>query len=345
MSITSGDIANKLGVSLVGDKSVEITHVAPLYRAGAQSLTFINHSRFIPQLQSTGASLVILKPEWALHNSNASIIVDNPYAYYARAATILYPRERPSTGIHPSAVIAPSATISGQVSVGVNSSIADGVSIGKGVVIGAGCRISENVRIGDNTVLRGNVVVEHECQIGQQCLLQSGVVIGSDGFGYAQDNGQWVPIPQVGRVLIGDRVEIGANTTIDRGALDDTVIEEGVILDNQIQVAHNVCIGKNTAIAGCVGIAGSAKIGQRCTIGGASTVLGHLEIVDDVHINAMSLVASSIKQPGCYSSSTPHDEANQWRKNFARFRHLDKMAKRLKAVEKKSQQLEQKFNL
>ncbi len=340
VAITSGNLATMLGVSVEGDASVELTHIAPLHRAGKHALTFISHPQFLQQLKGCKASAVILKPEWASRNPGVSIVSGNPYLSYAQAAAILHPRDHPIKGIHPSAAISSDAIIADNVSVGANSSVSGAAQLADGVEIGAGCHIGENVSIGARTVLKANVVVEYACEIGRECLLQPGVVIGCDGFGYAMDNSRWVHIPQLGRVLVGDRVEIGANTTIDRGSMDDTIIEDGVILDNQIQVAHNVVIGENTAIAGCVGIAGSAKIGKRCTIGGATTVLGHLEIVDDVHVNAMSLVVSSIVKPGSYSSSTPLDETAKWRKNFVRFRGLDDMARRLKAIEKKVRELE-----
>ena len=331
---TSADIAEHLGALLVGNGSVEITHFAPLYRAGKDALAYIDNSRYISQLKACQASAIILKPEWIPYNSGVSIVLDNPCLGYARASAYLNGHRYVSEGIHPSAVVADSAVVSPQVSVGANSSIAAGVHLAEGVKIGPGCHLGENVVIGDHTTIKANVVIERECKVGRRCLLQPGVVIGSDGFGYASDSDHWVHIPQLGRVLIGDRVEIGANTTIDRGAMDDTVIGDGVVLDNQIQVAHNVIIGENTAIAGCTGIAGSAKIGKRCTIGGATTVLGHLEIVDDVHINAMSLVVSSINQSGSYSSSTPLDRTARWRRNSIRFRDLDNMAKRINALER-----------
>jgi UDP-3-O-[3-hydroxymyristoyl] glucosamine N-acyltransferase len=337
VAITSGDIAKMLGVLVVGDESVVLTHIAPLYRAEKHALSFVNQARYLPQLKDCGASAVILKPEWVSHNPTISIVSGNPYLSYAQAAAMLHPPRDSAEEIHPSAVIAENAVIAEKVSVGPNATISGHAQISEGVEIGAGCHIGENVSIGAYTVLKANVVVEHSCRIGRQCLLQPGVVIGGDGFGYAADKRQWVHIPQLGRVLVGDRVEIGANTTIDRGALDDTIIGDGVILDNQIQIAHNVVIGENTAIAGCVGIAGSAKIGKQCTIGGGTGVLGHLEIVDDVHINAMSMVVSSIVKPGSYSSGTPLDETPKWRKNFARFKGLNDMAKRLRAIEKKLQ--------
>ena len=263
-----------------------------------------------------------------------ALFVINPYLGYAQAVALLHSEPLPEPGIHPSASVADTAKIGLNVAVGANSSIADDAIIGDGVMIGAGCRIGHGVVIGESTQLKANVVVEYNCQIGQRCRIQAGAVIGSDGFGYARDGQRWVHIPQTGRVVIADDVEIGANTTIDRGAIDDTLIEQGVILDNQIQVAHNVVIGEYTAIAGCVGIAGSARIGKRCTIGGATTILGHLEIADDVHINGMSLVTSSIKKPGAYASSTPLDDVKVWRKNFIRLRQLDAFVKRVQGLEK-----------
>ena len=334
MPISSGELARKLQLELRGAADVQLTHVAPINRAGKHSLTFANHPRYLPQLSSCKAAAVILKPEWATGYAGVCIVSDNPYLSYAKAAGLLHPRRSAPEGIHPSAEVEEGVVIEGGVSIGANTTIASGVRLGKHVVIGAGCHIGNDASIAEETQLAANVVLEHNCQLGKRCLVQAGAIIGSDGFGYALDADGWVHIPQIGRVVIGDRVEIGANTTIDRGAMDDTVIEDGVILDNQIQVAHNVVIGESTAIAGCVGIAGSARIGKRCTIGGATTVLGHLEIVDDVHVNAMSLVASSITEPGRYASNMPVDDDVKWRKNYARFRRLDEMARRLRDVEK-----------
>ncbi|MEM7207120.1 MAG: UDP-3-O-(3-hydroxymyristoyl)glucosamine N-acyltransferase [Pseudomonadota bacterium] len=335
MSVSCADLASRIGATVVGDDTVELTHVAPLDRANRHSLSFVNHPRYLRLLAQSQAGAVLIKPEWAPQSPLNNIVCDDPYLCYARAAAILHPRLSTQSGVHPSAVIGDDTVLGDGISIGQLVSIDDNSRLGDRVEIGSGSRIGREVEIGEGTILGANVVIEHGCSIGKQCLVQPGAVIGSDGFGYANDGGQWVHIRQLGQVRIGNNVEIGANTTIDRGAMDDTVIGDGVILDNQIQVAHNVVIGEGTAIAGCVGIAGSAKIGRRCTIGGAATILGHLEITDDVHIKAMSLVVSSISNPGSYASSTPLDESKTWRKNFARMRQLDKLAKRLAALERK----------
>lgn len=333
MVVTCSELARRLGATVIGDGDAEIDHVAPLHRASNGAVSFVANNRYLADLRQSSATAVILKGDLAAHCQGVSIVSGNPYLDYAKVATILHPPEQPSPGRHVSAVIANDVVCGKDVCIGAGASIDTGVSIGDYSTIGPGCRIGPNVRIGQHTRLHANTVIEEGCLIGDHCLLQAGVVIGSDGFGYARDSDRWIHIPQIGNVVIGDHVEIGANTTIDRGALDDTVIESGVILDNQIQVAHNVTIGENTAVAGCVGIAGSAKIGKRCTIGGATTILGHLEIVDDVHINAMSLVSSSIKSAGRYTSATPVDEVRVWRKNFARFRKLDYIARQVKRLE------------
>ena len=334
MKLSCDELARHLNATVAGDGSVEVDHVAPLHRASHGAISFVSDKRHLSQLQQCMATAVILSEDLKAHFEGVSVISTNPYLDYAKAATILHPPEILAPGIHQSAFVSDDATIGFGAHIGAGVSIDQGASIGDHSIVEPGCRIGKNVRIGSNTHLHANVVIEVGCTIGDHCLLQAGTVIGSDGFGYARDSDRWFHIPQIGSVIIGDYVEIGANTTIDRGALDDTVIENGVILDNQIQVAHNVVIGENTAVAGCVGIAGSAKIGKRCTIGGATTILGHLEIVDDVHINAMSLVSSSILKAGNYTSATPVDEAALWRKNFARFRKLDTMARTVNRLDR-----------
>jgi len=252
------------------------------------------------------------------------IVADNPYVYYARVAQLLYPVRTPEPPIHPAAVIGRDVTL------------------GEGVVIHAGCVIGDGVSIGDGSVLHPNVTVYAGCRIGKRALIHAGAVIGADGFGFAKAGEAWLKIPQVGRVLIGDDVEIGANTTIDRGAIEDTIIGDGVKLDNQIQVGHNVVIGDHSAMAGCVGIAGSTRIGRRCTVGGGAIILGHLELADDVHVSSGTLVAKSLKQPGQYTGAFPVERHDGWLKNAAHLRHLSKLADRVHELEKKLSELEKK---
>ncbi len=254
---------------------------------------------------------------------------------YAEAATILCPQFREPGGIHPSAVVEAGAQVDPTAWIGPNAVIGTDARISANVSIGPGCVVGRGSVIGAGSELVANVTVLHECVIGERALFHPGVVVGADGFGIANDKGRWVKVPQLGRVVIGNDVELGANTTVDRGAIEDTVIEDGVKIDNQVQIAHNVRIGAHTAIAGCAGIAGSAKIGRHCAIAGGVGIAGHLEIADGVQITAMALVTKSISQPGVYSSGTPLQPNDEWHKNFARFRKLDEMARRLRALEKK----------
>lgn len=269
---------------------------------------------------------------------SAALVVRNPYLTYARMAQILDTTPQPAQDIAPSAVIDPSAKLGSNVAIGANAVIESGVVLGDNVVIGAGCFVGKNTKIGAGSRLWANVTVYHEIEIGENCLIQSSTVIGADGFGYANDRGNWVKIPQLGRVIIGDRVEIGACTTIDRGALDDTVIGNGVIIDNQCQIAHNVVIGDNTAVAGGVIMAGSLKIGRYCMIGGASVINGHMEICDKVTVTGMGMVMRPISEPGVYSSGIPLQPNKAWRKTAALVMNIDEMSKRLKAIERKVNQ-------
>jgi len=330
-----GDLAERFDCQVYGDADTRITSVCTLQGGKPDAITFLANPRYRRHLASTEASAVILKPEDADSCPVPALAHANPYACYARIATLLSQEEdRCVTDIHPSAIVHDTASLGSNLKIGAHCFVDERVSIGDNCYIGPGVVLSAGVQIDEGSVLHSNITVYRDCLIGKRCILHAGVVIGADGFGIAQDEGQWVKVPQLGRVIIGDDVEIGASTTLDRGAIEDTVIEDGVKLDNQIQVAHNVRIGAHTAIAGCVGIAGSAIIGKRCTIGGMAVVLGHLELVDDVHITAQSLVTRSIPEAGVYSSGTPLQANNQWRRNFTRFRQLDEMAKRLNKLEK-----------
>jgi UDP-3-O-[3-hydroxymyristoyl] glucosamine N-acyltransferase len=262
------------------------------------------------------------------------IVCDNPYSYFAKLSSFLNPLPECVPGIHPTAVIGKDTKISAQAHIGPLVTVGDGAIIGAGTIVMDGCSIGAGSTLGENTLLYPRVTVYYGCVIGNHVIAHSGAVIGSDGFGMAWENGRWLKIPQIGRVLIGDHVEIGANTTIDRGALDDTVIEEDVKLDNQIQIAHNVRIGAHTAIAGCVGIAGSATIGKYCRIGGSAGILGHLSIADGVEISSFTLVSKSIREKGVYSGIYPFSEKETWLKSAAHLRHLDDMFARIKQLEK-----------
>ncbi|WP_340620941.1 UDP-3-O-(3-hydroxymyristoyl)glucosamine N-acyltransferase [Xenorhabdus siamensis] len=334
VSIRLADLAQQLNAQLHGDGNIVITGIAPMYSANSEQITFLSDSRYTEKLTECQAAAVVLREADLPHCKVAALVVDNPYLAYARMAQIMDTTPRPAQDIHPSAVIAPEATLGRNVAIGANAVIESGVVLGDNVIIGAGCFIGKNVRIGTGTRLWANVSVYHNVEIGEQCLIQSGAVIGSDGFGYANDRGNWIKIPQLGTVMIGDRVEIGSCTTIDRGALDNTVIGNGVIIDNQCQIAHNVTIGDNTAIAGGVILAGSLKIGRYCMIGGASVINGHMEICDKVTVTGMSMVIRPITEPGVYSSGIPVQQNKVWRKATALVMNINEMNKRLKSVER-----------
>lgn len=327
-------LAERLGVPFRGDGSQALVRVSSLAAADPQSLAFLSRSGFLSQLAGTRAGAVIVTEAHADGAPCSVLLSDNPYATYARAAQLLHPPPERPAGVHPSALIDEGVALGRDVHVGANAVIESQARIGDGAVIGAGSQIGHGAAVGEGTRLGPNVVLAEGCRIGARGRVQPGAIIGSDGFGFARDGDEWVAIPQIGCVIIGDDVEVGANTTIDRGSLEDTVLGDNVILDNQIQIAHNVRVGDHTAMAGCVGVAGSAHIGRRCTIGGAAVVLGHLEIVDDVHITAMSLVTKSITLSGTYSSGTPLEANADWRRNAARFRQLDRLARRVADLER-----------
>jgi len=308
--------------------------VATLQHADITQISFLTNPSYRKQLASTKAGAVIMSAADAEDCPTNAIVSQNPYAAYAKIAALLSPEEKYNAGIDPAAHIATDVIISKTASIAAGVVIESGVALADFVRIGPGCVLQKNVKIGAHSILTANVTVAHECEIGERNIIHPGVVIGADGFGQAMDNGNWIKVPQLGRVVIGDDVEIGANTTIDRGAIENTIIEDNVKLDNQIQVAHNVKIGAHTAIAGCTAIAGSTTIGKHCRIAGMVGIVGHLQIADNVTVTAKSLVSGSIKKAGVYSAGTPLEPNQQWRKNTIRFKHLDEMAKRLKALEK-----------
>jgi UDP-3-O-[3-hydroxymyristoyl] glucosamine N-acyltransferase len=337
MVITLGVLADSLGAELRGDPDATITSVASLEHAAEGSLSFLANTRYRKHLHATRATAVILQGKFADEAPGAVLVVANPYAAYARAASLLGPRPPTPQGAHPSAVTGARCRIDDSAWIGPNCVLEDGVAIGAGTRLGAGCFVGRDSRIAAGGVIHPNAVIGQDVTIGERVMIHSGAVIGSDGFGLARDEGQWFKVPQLGGVTIGNDVEIGANTTIDRGALDNTVLEDGVKLDNQIQVAHNVHIGEHTVIAGCVGISGSARIGSRCMIGGGVGIVGHLEIADDVTVTGMTMVTQSITRPGVYSSGLPAQENMAWNRNTVRLRQLDELARRLQALERKLQ--------
>jgi len=328
------DIVARFGGQVMGDADTRVQQIGTLEHAASGQIAFLANAKYRNQLERSNASAVILSRADADATAMPRIVCDNPYSYFARLSAFLNPLPECIPGIHPSAVIGKGAQISPQAHIGPLVSIGDDVVIGAGTVIMAGCSIGTGAVLGRNARLYPRVTVYHGCVIGNDVILHSGVVIGADGFGIAMEEGRWLKIPQIGRVVIGDQVEVGANTTIDRGALDDTVIEDGVKLDNQIQIAHNVRIGAHTAIAGCVGIAGSAIIGKYCRIGGSAGILGHLQIADNVEIASFTLIGKSITEPGSYAGIFPFSKNDEWRSNAVHLRHLDDLVKRVKVLEK-----------
>ena len=333
--VTLADIAVVANARLEGDGTITITGVATLQNAKTGEVSFLTNPRYRKYLATTHASAVILAPADIENCAVAVLISDNPHLSYARVAGLFAHDIHQQKGLHPKAWVSADATLADDVWIGPCSVVEAGAVIGSGVFIGPNCTIGENAIIGDNSCLRANVTVCQRVRLGSRVLIHPGAVIGSDGFGLANDQGRWIKIPQLGSVWIGDDVEIGANTTIDRGALEDTIIEDGVKLDNQIQIAHNVRVGAHTAMAGCVGIAGSVRIGRHCSLAGGVGIAGHLEIADNVHITGMSLVTKSITKPGIYSSGLPVEPNRLWNKISARLRQLDDLARRFTLLEKR----------
>ncbi|NOR51891.1 MAG: UDP-3-O-(3-hydroxymyristoyl)glucosamine N-acyltransferase [Gammaproteobacteria bacterium] len=338
MKRTAGEIAEHIGGRLVGDPLLQVSGCSPLTSSRSGTITFIASTKFRKYLASTTAAVLILKEADSEFCPVDHIIVDDPYYAYAQA-TELFIDEKLGGVIHPSAVVDESASIGTGVSLGANAVIGANVTIAEGCSIGPGVVLGDSVVIGRDSTLNANVTIYANCQIGERAIVHSGAVIGADGFGFANHQGEWVKIHQLGRVVIGDDVEIGANTAIDRGAIDDTIIEDGVKLDNQIQIGHNCHIGAHTAIASSAAVAGSTIIGKQCAIGGLTGFFGHLEVADNVTLTAMSAVTKSIKDPGHYASGTPLQPYREWQKNFSRFKQLDEMSRRIRLLEKELTEL------
>ena len=335
------EIVSRLGGELVGDPSVTVWQVASLASAQPGQIAFLASSKYLQQLHVTNASAVIVPPGFSDETALPKIVHRNPYAYYARVVSLLNPPVGRPVGVHPAAVL--ESKVPSTTHVGANVVIGQNVVVGENVTLYPGCVIRDGVSIGDDSVLYPNVVIYHDCVIGKRAIIHAGAVIGSDGFGFAKDGEEWVKIPQIGRVVIGNDVEIGANTSIDRGALDDTIIGDGVKLDNQIQIAHNVTVGDHAAMAGCVGVAGSAHIGRRCTVGGAGMIAGHIELADDVHVSGGTLVAKSLRRPGQYTGVFPMEPHAEWLRNAAQIRRLARLAERISELEKKIESMEKVF--
>ncbi|AOE50354.1 UDP-3-O-(3-hydroxymyristoyl)glucosamine N-acyltransferase [Kangiella sediminilitoris] len=341
MQKTLQEIASAIGAELKGEPQLIITAVSPLDKAEKNHISFINQAKYASHAHSSQASALIVTPEIAEGLEGNLLVMKDPYLGFAKVSQLFDSTPRPQPGIHPSAVVAEGVKLGDNVSIGANVVIAEGVVIKSGSMLEAGVYIGENCLIGENTRVYPNTVLYHGVTLGRDCIIHANVVIGSDGFGYANEKGQWVKIPQVGGVNIGDEVEIGAHTAIDRGAMADTEIGRGVKLDNHIHVAHNVKIGDYTAIAGCTAIAGSAVIGKHCTIAGRVSILGHLSICDNAHITATTFVNKSITKPGAYSSGTTYQDNKSWQKSAIRFRQLDDMWRKMKQIEKEMLQMKQ----
>jgi UDP-3-O-[3-hydroxymyristoyl] glucosamine N-acyltransferase len=335
MTASLGDLAVRFGCELKGDPDTLIVTVGTLQSAGAGAISFLANPAYKKYLGETTASAVIVMPEQASDCPVACLIAADPYLTYARIAALLYPDDELQPGVHAAATIAEGVHIPATCEIAAGAVIGNNVEFGEHVYVGPNCVVNDNVKVGSHTRLVANITVYKSVVIGQRCLIHAGTVIGSDGFGIAKHEQAWVKVPQVGTVVIGDDVELGANVCIDRGAIDDTVLGNGVKLDNHVHIAHNVIIGDHTAIAGQSGVAGSTRVGARCVIGGGSTVNGHIAIADDVYLMGHTQVSKSITKAGVYTNIIAAEEAGVWRRIAARIKRLDHMAKRLQKLEKK----------
>lgn len=342
MTYTLAEIAKHIDAKLVivdeqkCSENSKINSLATLANAQLGQVAFLANKKYVSQLSATQASAVIVSPDMMAQCAVNALVMDNPYMGYALLANLLDTTPKVSQGIHASAVIADNVELGDNVSIGANTVVESGVKLADNVSIGAGCFIGKNASIARGSRLWSNISIYHNVIIGEDCLIQANTVIGSDGFGYAPVSGQykWHKIPQLGSVVIGNRVEIGASTTIDRGALEDTIIKDGAILDNQIQIAHNVVIGENTAMAACSVIAGSTTVGKNCTIAGLVGINGHINITDNCVFTGMAMVTKDITTSGVYSSGMPAAPNKEWNKTNARVKRLDSLAKRIKELEK-----------
>jgi UDP-3-O-[3-hydroxymyristoyl] glucosamine N-acyltransferase len=340
MGTRLAELVERFGGQLEGDPDIEVTAIAPLDRAGVSDISFLSDSKLRALAAQSQAAALILspldEPVVAATYAGARIITANPYAYFARTAQYFMSlaAAAPAPGVHRSAVVHESAQVDPTAHIGPHVTVEAGAVIKAGALIDAGCYIGREAVVGEGTHFFANVTFHARCIIGARGIIHSGAVIGGDGFGFAVDAGAYIKIPQTGRVVMGDDVDIGANTTVDRGALDDTVIEDGVKLDNLIQIGHNCRIGAHTAMAGCVGVAGSARIGKHCTFGGAAMINGHIEIADNVHITAATMVPNSITEPGRYTGYYPVARNAEWERSAVLVRNLSSMREKIRALEK-----------
>jgi UDP-3-O-[3-hydroxymyristoyl] glucosamine N-acyltransferase len=338
MALTLAEIAARFGGRVVGEPQVLIRQVGTLEGAGEGEIAFLANPRYRARLAATRAAAVILANDAESLTSQPRLVCSDPYLVFARVAQLLNPAPAPVAGVQAGAHVAPGARVAPSARVEAAAVIEADATIGAGCWIGAGCFVGRGATLGDACRLYPSVVVYSGCRIGARAIVHAGAVIGADGFGFARDGERWIKIPQIGGVRIGDDVEIGANTTIDRGAIEDTVIEDGVKLDNQIQIGHNCRVGAHTAMAGCAGLAGSVRVGRRCTIGAGSIVLGHLSLCDDVHVSADTVISRSIVRPGRYTGMYPADDHRAWGRNTALVRRLAELAERVRRLERRSRE-------
>lgn len=340
--LTLAELATHIGAQLENAPAeLRVCNVATLMKASGQEVSFFTNRLYRKELAKTQAAAIILAEKDQAHCQLPMLVMNNPYLGYARAASLFHPEIPKPAGLHPQASLSSDVQHDDTVSIGAYAVIQERVILGQRVTIGAGCVIEADVEIGDDSYIFPNVTICRDTKIGKRARIYPGAVIGADGFGLANDQGRWVRVPQLGRVILGDDVEIGANTTVDRGALDDTIIGDGVKLDNQIQIGHNVHIGDHTAMAACSGVSGSTKIGKYCMIGGGVGAAGHIEIVDHVYVTGGSNIHQSIAEPGLYSSGVPLETNQHWHKNYHRFKKLDEMARKLQQLEAQLAQLTQ----
>ena len=331
---TAADLASRFGLTVAGDPDIVVRGVATLANAAPGLLGFLANPRYRAQLADTAASVVVMREEDAEGFAGTALLARDPYAAFAKISALFEPVAAQPPGVHPTAVVDPTASVDPSAHLGPHVVVGARSTIGAGAALGPGCIVGDDCHVGEGCTLVARVTLVVRVRLGKRVRIHPGAVLGADGFGLAMDAGRWLKVPQLGGVVVGDDCEIGANTTIDRGALEDTVLEEDVRLDNQIQVGHNAVIGAHTAMAGCAAVAGSARIGRFCLIGGGAGVLGHLEICDRVIVTAMSLVTHAIREPGEYSSGTPIMDNRAWRKSAARFKQLDALARKVSAADK-----------
>jgi len=334
MTMTLGELAVRFGCELRGDPAATVETVASLALADARAVSFLANPKYVGQLKGTRAGVVILDARSAAHSPVPALVAANPHATFARVAGVLHPDPPLKPGVHPLAAVAPGARIDPSAEISAHACIGEGARIGARSFIGPGSVVEHHAIIGDDTKLVARAFIGHHVKLGARCIVQPGAVVGADGFGFAPDKGAWIKVPQVGSVVVGDDAEIGSNTCIDRGALEDTVIEEGVKLDNLIMIAHNCRIGAHSALAACVAIAGSSVLGKRCILGGRVGLTGHITLCDDVVVLGTTFISHSINKPGVYSSALPSEEAGVWRRIVGRIKRLDSMARRMRALEK-----------